>query len=131
MRLYWLYMQLRLYIHGDANMRRYSHWAGMLLLLIVSTVARPAESPTTDVLVMLTVKPDVQRERVLKLMPEEVRATVRLYLQGAIRNWYARSDGHGVVFILASKDVSEARSIMEGLPLASHNLVDLEFTAMG
>jgi len=92
--------------------------------------AQPATAKTTDVLVMLSVKPDVQRDRVQQTMPDEVRETVRLYLDGKIRQWYARSDGHGVVFILACKDVEEARAVMEGLPLAQHHFVDLQYTAL-
>jgi len=100
------------------------------LLPVSSALAQPAAAKTTDVLVMLTVKPEAPRDRVLKTMPDEVRATVRLYLDGKIRQWYARSDGRGVVFILACKDVEKARSVMAGLPLFKNNFVDLEFTAL-
>jgi hypothetical protein len=79
---------------------------------------------------MLTVKPGVAREQITKVMPEEVRATVRLYLAGKIRQWYSRSDGKGVVFILDCRDVAEAQSVMEQLPLAKEKLADYEFTAM-
>lgn len=92
--------------------------------------AQPPQAKTTDVLVMLTVKPDAPRERLMTVLPEEVRATVRLYLDGKIRQWYSRSDGKGVVFILDCKDTNEARSIMEGLPLSKEKLADFEFTAM-
>ena len=85
---------------------------------------------TTDVLVMLAVKPGVTREQIQKVMPEEVRATVRLYLAGKIRQWFSRADGKGVVFILNSNDVAEAKSVMEQLPLSKENLVDYEYTAM-
>jgi len=63
-------------------------------------------------------------------MPDEIRATVHLYLDGKIRQWYSRADGKGVVFILDCKDVDEARSVMEALPLAKEQLVNLEFTAL-
>ena len=79
---------------------------------------------------MLTIKPDIERERVMKVMPDEIRATVRLYLDGKIRQWYSRADGKGVVFILDCKGVDEARSVMEALPLAKEQLVNLEFTAL-
>ena len=85
---------------------------------------------TTDVLVILTVKPGVARDQLMKVMPEEIRATVRLYLDGKIRQWYSRADGKGVVFILDCKDVVEARSVMDGLPLSREQLVTLEFMAM-
>lgn len=56
---------------------------------------QPPKNRTTGVLVLLTVKPGVTREQVMKFMPAEIRATVRLYLDGAIQQWYARGDGRG------------------------------------
>jgi hypothetical protein len=85
---------------------------------------------TTDVLVILTVKPGVARDQLMSVMPDEIRATVRLYLDGKIRQWYSRGDGKGVVFILDCKDVVEARSVMDGLPLSREQLVSLEFMAI-
>src|SRR5262249_31204423 len=53
-----------------------------------------------------------------------IRATVQLYIDGKIREWYSREDGKGGVFLLNTWDVAEARSIMESLPLAKeHNAV--------
>jgi len=107
-------------------------FAAILLLILPGAQAQsPAPQPkTTDVLVILTVKPGVTRDHIMNVMPEEVRATVRLYLDGKIRQWYSRSDGKGVVFILDCKDVAEAQSIMEGLPLSKEKLADYEFIPM-
>ena len=88
-------------------------------------------STTTGVFVLLKAKPGVTRERVMAIMPAEIRATVQLYLEGKIRDWYAREDGKGAVFLLNSKDVAEAKSIMESLPLAKENMVDEEYIAVG
>jgi hypothetical protein len=102
------------------------------LLLLGPLYAQPSAPPprTTDVLVILTVKPGVARDQLMKVMPDEIRATVRLYLDGKIRQWYSRADGKGVVFILDCKDVVEARSVMDGLPLSRDQLVTLEFMAI-
>src|SRR5579871_1174908 len=110
-----------------AHLRGFLAIAG---LLTTSAFAQAPPAKTTDVLVMLTVKPEAPHEQVLKTMPDEVRATVRLYLDGKIRQWYGRSDGRGVAFILACKDIDEARSIMGALPLYKHNFVALQFTAL-
>lgn len=88
-------------------------------------------STTTGVLALLTAKPGVKREQVMAVMPAEIRATVQLYLEGKIREWYAREDGRGVVFLLSVKDVAEAGSIMELLPLAQENLLDHEYIPVG
>ena len=106
-------------------------YLALLVLVTVPAMAQPPQAQTTDVLVMLTVKPAVQRDRIVSLMPDEIRATVRLYLDGKLRQWYGRSDGRGVVFILGCQDVAQARSIMETLPLSRHHFVDLEYTPMG
>ena len=80
---------------------------------------------------MIKAKPDVTRERVMAIMPAEIRATVQLYLDGKIREWYAREDGRGAVFLLNTRDVAEARSIMESLPLAREDILDHEYIPVG
>jgi hypothetical protein len=85
----------------------------------------------TGVIVILSVKAGVTREQVMAVMPAEIRATVQLYLNGKIREWYSRADGRGVVFLLDTKDVAEAQTIMEGLPLGKEDLMDHEYIAVG
>jgi hypothetical protein len=88
-------------------------------------------STTIGVFALLKAKPGVTRERVMAIMPAEIRATVQLYLDGKIREWYSREDGRGGVFLLSTRDVEEARSIMEALPLAKENMVDHEYIPVG
>ena len=106
----------------------------MAILLIpaapLSAQAPPA-APPTAILTNLTIKPGVDRAQVMRILPDEVRATVRLYLDGKIQQWYARSDGRGVVFIMNCSTVAEAKALMDALPLAKSNLVDLEYTGLG
>src|ERR1700738_3058947 len=77
----------------------------------------PPAAPTTQVLVALTVKTGVARADLMKTLPEEIRATVKLYLDGKIQQWYSRSDGQGVVFIMNCASVAEAKALMDALPL--------------
>ena len=88
-------------------------------------------STTTGVFALLKAKPGVTRERVMAIMPAEIRATAQLYLDGKIRDWYSREDGRGAVFLLNAKDVAEAESIMESLPLAKEQLLDHEYIPVG
>jgi hypothetical protein len=90
----------------------------------------PPAAPTTQVLVALTVKTGVARADLMKTLPEEIRATVTLYLDGKIQQWYSRSDGQGVVFIMSCSTVAEAKALMDALPLAKANLATFEFTAL-
>jgi hypothetical protein len=92
---------------------------------------QPSASTATGVFALLKAKPGVTREQVMAIMPAEIRATVQLYLEGKIREWYAREDGRGAVFLLSTSDVSEAESVMESLPLAKKNLLDHEYIPVG
>ena len=98
-----------------------------------SSVAQAQTSlpTTTGVMVILTVKTGVAREQVMAVMPAEIRATVQLYLNGRIREWYSRGDGRGVIFLLDTRDVAEAQALMEGLPLAKQNLMDHDYIPIG
>jgi hypothetical protein len=97
-----------------------------------SVAQAQAISPTTTgVMVILTVKAGVTREQVTAVMPDEIRQTVQLYLNGKIREWYSRGDGRGAVLLLDTRDVAEAQTIMEGLPLAKQDIMHHEYIAVG
>jgi hypothetical protein len=67
----------------------------------------------------------------MDVIPEEIRATVKLYLDGKIREWFSRGDGKGVIFLVEAKSEDEARAIMETLPLAKEQLMDHQYIAVG
>jgi hypothetical protein len=104
---------------------------GMVLAPLAQGQSTPPEPKITGVLTILTPKPGVTVEQVMKIMPAEIRATVPLYLDGKIQQWFTRGDGKGVIFILNCKDVAEARALMESLPLTKENLVDEQFIPVG
>ena len=82
-------------------------------------------------LVIQTPKPGVTPQQIMAVIPEEIRATVKLYLDGKIRQWYSRGDGKGVIFLVEAKTEDEARAIMETLPLAKEQLMDHEYIPVG
>ena len=86
---------------------------------------------TTEVLVMLKPKQGVTRQQIMAIMPSEIRETVKLYLDGKIRQWYSRGDGRGVVLLIDAKTQDEARAVMETLPLSKAQLVDDEYVPVG
>src|SRR5215472_11243225 len=94
----------------------------------VPSVAIPK---TTEVLVILTPKTGVTPEQIMAVIPAEIRATVKLYLDGKIRQWYSRGDGKGVMFLVDAKTEDEARAIMETLPLAKEHLMDHQYIPVG
>jgi hypothetical protein len=86
---------------------------------------------TTGVMVIQTVKQGVTASQVMAIIPDEIRATVKLYLDGKIREWYSRGDGKGVVFLVDAKTEDEARAIMDTLPLAKEQLMDDQYIPVG
>jgi len=96
-----------------------------------SSVPSVAIPKTTAVLVLLTPKKGVTPAQIMDVIPAEVRATVKLYLDGKIREWYSRGDGKGVIFLVDAKSEDEARAIMGTLPLAKEQLMDYEYIPVG
>ena len=90
-----------------------------------------SNSTITGVFALLKAKPGVTRGQIMAIMPAEIRATVQLYIDGKIREWYSREDGTGGVFLLNTLNVAEAKSIMEALPLAKENMLDHEYIPVG
>jgi hypothetical protein len=86
---------------------------------------------TTAVLVIETPKQGVTPQQIVAVIPDEIQATVKLYLDGKIREWYSRGDGKGVIFLLDVKTEDEARALMEILPLAKEHLMDHEYIPVG
>jgi hypothetical protein len=98
---------------------------------IASGLPSAAIPKTTAVLVIQTPKQGVAFQQVMTLIPDEIQATVKLYLDGKIREWYSRGNGKGVVFLVEAKTEDEARSLMETLPLAKAQLMDSEYIPVG
>jgi hypothetical protein len=113
----------------------------MTVLPFASTLAQSQPSPqppsgglspkTTEVMVIMTAKQGVTRQQIMNVMPAEIRATVKLYLDGKIRQWYSKGDGRGVVVFVDVKTVDEAHEIIDALPLSKENLMDHEYIPVG
>jgi len=111
----------------------------LMAALLVASVAQSQSGgapgvpvrKTTEVLVILTAKQGVTPQQILPFMPSEIRATVKLYFDGKIRQWYSRGDGKGVVFLVDAKTMDEARAFMETLPLAKEQLMDDVYIPVG
>jgi hypothetical protein len=96
-----------------------------------AVVPAPPPVPVTDVMVLLTRKPNVSVPDLMRVLPEEARETMLMYLDGKIDHWYSRADGRGVVFFLRCSSVEEAKAMMGSLPLDKAGMVDLEFIPVG
>jgi hypothetical protein len=75
-------------------------------------------TPTTKILAIGTINPGVDPAKLFAILPNEVRDTLDLYLNGKIDQWYSQQERRGVVFILNVTDPAAARDMLEKLPLA-------------
>jgi hypothetical protein len=88
-------------------------------------------TPTTKILAIGTVNPGVDPAKVFAILPNEVRDTVDLYLNGKIDQWYSQQERSGVVFILNVTDPAAARDMLEKLPLGQAHLMSFELVPIG
>jgi hypothetical protein len=116
---------------------KHSFACGLALILsLIGPVTSHAQSappstPTTRILAIGTVNPGVDPAKVFAILPNEVRDTVSLYLDGKIDQWYSLVDRRGVVFILNVTDPAAAHEMLEKLPLGQAHLMSFELIPIG
>lgn len=88
-------------------------------------------APCTTVMMRMTVKAGLDPMLVMPHMKEELRATVQLYLEGKIVQWYAQCDAPGVVFHFQAGSVEQVQAWIAQLPLVQQQLVDVELQRLG
>jgi hypothetical protein len=62
----------------------------------------------------------------MPVMQVEVPATVRLYLDGIIEQWWVKPDASGVVFLLSLTDTGKATAILNALPLGVAGMMEFD-----
>lgn len=77
-----------------------------------------------------TLKPlsQAQRERYL---PTEVPATLQLYLDGKMEQFWLRDHEVGVIFLMNVDSIEEADRLLKALPLGQANLLTFELMPIG
>lgn len=65
------------------------------------------------------------------IMVKEVPATVKLYLTGAIEQWYIKPDMSGVVFMMNVNSAEAAHALLEKLPLGVAGMMAFDFIPLG
>src|SRR5438445_12919131 len=108
----------------------------MLLLGLIGSgsgyaQSAPPSTPTTKILAIGTVNPGVDPAKVFAILPNEVRDTVDLYLNGKIDQWYSLEDRRGVVFLLNVTDLAAAHEMLQQLALAPAHLISFELIPIG
>jgi len=109
-----------------------------LALILALAGSNPGEAqpmttstPTTRILAIGTINPGVDQAKVSAILPNEVRETVGLYLDGKIEQWYSLQDRPGVAFILNVTDPAAAHEMLEKLPLGQAHLMSFELIPLG
>jgi hypothetical protein len=87
--------------------------------------------PTTKVLAIGHVIPGPDPQAMRAIMPNEVRDTVQLYLDGKLDQWFVRQDGKGVVFLLNATSEAEAREMLSKLPLVKAGRMEFDLMPLG
>jgi len=106
--------------------------SAVALTLITTAQAAPLPKvPTTKIIAIGTVTPGSTQEAISAVLPQEVRETVQLHLDGKIEQWNARTDKPGVVFVLNMTNVDEAKAIFAKMPLDRAGLISFEFITVG
>ena len=88
-------------------------------------------TPTTKIHAIGAINPGVEPKTVFAMLPDEVRETANLYLDGKIDQWYSQQNGKGVVFILNVTDPTVAHDMLEKLPLGQAHLMSFELIPLG
>ncbi len=87
--------------------------------------------PTTKVIAIGSVTAAGTGANRVSIMPQEVSATVRLYLGGKIDQWYVRKDKPGVVFLMNVSTPDEAHELLEKLPLGVAGMMTFDLIPVG
>ena len=122
--------------------RTLAHLAATAALALLPTTMKPADAqvtapllppvPTTKVLAIGSVpNAHTSGAAAAVVMPREVDATVRLYLDGKIDQWYVRKDTRGVVFLMNVATIEEAHALLEKLPLGVAGIMKFELIPIG
>ena len=64
-------------------------------------------------------------------LPREVPATLKIYLDGKMDQFWLREDGKGVVFVMTTPTAEEAASLLKALPLGQADLLRFELIPIG
>lgn len=123
-------------------MKSILHRVSLLILALLPLVA-PAQQPgkaapglfpavpTTKILAVGHFTAPPTPEQIKTYFPQEVPATVKLYLDGKIDQWWVRQDQSGAVFLMNVASAAEARALLEKLPLGRAKLMEFDYIELG
>ncbi|WP_338034463.1 hypothetical protein [Herbaspirillum rhizosphaerae] len=66
-----------------------------------------------------------------QIMPKEVPATLTLYLDGKIEQFWLRENAVGVIFLMNVESLEQAKAAVDALPLTVAGLMTFELMPVG
>ena len=82
------------------------------------------------VLAVTSVKPG-SPEQLQQILPKEVPATLKLYLEGVVEQMWMRENRGGPVFLMAVETAEAAEAALARLPLVQAGLMTYELYPVG
>src|SRR5271168_905180 len=77
-----------------------------------------------------TLKP-LSPEQRQRYLPREVPATLQLYLDGKMEQFWLRDKEQGVIFLMTVDSIEEADRLLKALPLGQANLLTFDLMPIG
>ena len=73
----------------------------------------------------------VDESELLEHLPEELAATVKLYLEEKVRTFYFRKDRPGIILVMEADSLESAKTALSTLPLVDLGILDFDFIPIG
>jgi hypothetical protein len=83
------------------------------------------------VLAIASIVQPLSPEQRQQIMPNEVPATLKLYLDGKIEQFWYRQDKPGVIFLMNVETIEDAKAAVEALPLTEGGFAKYELMHIG
>jgi hypothetical protein len=64
-------------------------------------------------------------------LPKEVPATLQLYLDGKVEQFWLRDQDKGVIFLMNVESVEEANKLLKAMPLGGSGLLTFDLMPVG
>lgn len=75
-------------------------------------------------------QPGLTPEKIQQHMPNEVPATLKLYLEGKVEQFWFREKA-GPIFLMNAESVDQAQATLDTLPLVAAGLMQYELLPVG
>jgi hypothetical protein len=82
------------------------------------------------VFAIASAKPTLTPEKIQQHLPNEVPATLKLYLDGKVEQFWFRENA-GPIFLMNVESVEQAKATLDTLPLVADGLMTYELLPVG